>query len=65
MIEDFLNVRKKDFFILQTQMNVQMEVISVMVMLPVITLLDPSPVLVIKDSVDLVKSAMVRIEKFC
>ena len=44
-------------------MNVQMEVITAMVMLPVITLMDPSPVLVMRDSVDLVKNAMVRNEK--
>ena len=40
-----------------------MEVITVMAMQPVITLMDPSPVLVKKDSVDLVKSVMVRNEK--
>ena len=44
-------------------MNVQMEVIAVMVMLPVIILMDLSPVLAMKDSVDLVKSVMVRDEK--
>ena len=44
-------------------MNAQMEVITVMVMLPVITLMDPSPVLAMEDSVDLVKSVMVRNEK--
>ena len=44
-------------------MNVQMKVITVMIMLPVITLMDPSPVLAKMDSVDLVKSVMVRNKK--
>ena len=44
-------------------MNVQMKVITVMIMLPVITLMDPSPVLAKMDSVDLVKSVMVRNRK--
>ena len=40
-----------------------MEVITVMAMQPVITLMDLSPVLVKKDSVEVVKIVMVRNEK--
>ena len=41
-------------------MNVQMEFITVMAMQPVITLMDPSPVLAKKALVEVVKSVMVR-----